>query len=275
MFRGVSVHAITWYNAGRLKENWKPLETIFREMKAAGYDGVEYDRRLPFEQSSLELKRMAADCGLAWVCQKVNPPDDVKDQAGWDAFRQDLDTALALEVSVGTTGASKRPKTPEERAERMKRIAESMEKGAQLCREAGIALAIHNHWRQLLESREEIETMLGLAPSLSLLFDTAHLQLCGGGLLELIGKHAARIAHVHLKDLDTARPTVTDERLGKPQEWPNFKEIGQGKIDFTPIFAALEKSGYRGWLSVELDWASRDPFEAHKACREALRGYGY
>jgi len=275
MFQGVCVHGITWFNAGRLKENWKPIDTIYREMKECGYEGVEHDGRLPTKESPLELKRIAAAHGLQWAAHKANPPDDVNNQAGWDAFRRDLDMTLALQIPLALTGSSKRPKTPEERAERIKRVAESMEKGAVMCREAGIALAIHNHWRQLLENREEIETMLRLAPSLSLLFDTAHLQLCGGGLLELIAGHCARIAHVHIKDLDTARPLVTDERLGKPQEWPNFKELGQGNLNFVPIFNALERGGYKGWLSVELDWAMRDPLDAHKANRAFLRGLGY
>jgi len=275
MFKGVAAHGITWFNAGRVKENWKPVETIFAEMKEAGYDGVEYDNRMPSTRSALELKKMAADCGLQWVGQSVSPPAKEGDAAGWEAFRQKVDLAVTLGVKVATTGMGGRPKAAEQRQERFKRTADVLEKAASICRGAGIALAAHNHWGQMLENRSEIDTLMELAPSLGLLFDTAHLELCGGGVMEVIHEHGGRIAHVHLKDLDTRQPLVADNRLGQPRQWPNFKELGKGGLDFARILGALRDSGYAGWISVELDWADRDPLEAHKANRARLRQLGY
>ncbi|OPZ01724.1 MAG: hypothetical protein BWZ10_03415 [candidate division BRC1 bacterium ADurb.BinA364] len=79
---------------------------------------------------------------------------------------------------------------------------------------------------------------------------------------------------MHLKDLDLATPLVNDERLGGAKDWPNFLELGQGGLDFKACLQALAAKGYSGWISVELDWAKRDPLEAHMANRAFLRQLG-
>jgi len=57
---------------------------------------------------------------------------------------------------------------------------------------------------------------------------------------EIIHRHASRTGHFHAND-------------------PNRRGPGFGDVDFVPIFAALEDSGYDGWVSVEVFDFTPDP----------------
>ncbi len=100
----------------------------------------------------------------------------------------------------------------------------------------------------------------------SLLFDSGHLAYCGADYIEVLKKHAARVKHVHLKDI---RKDVVDkvkkEKLSFLQGVREgaFTVPGDGCIDFSPIFDILDKNGYEGWMIVEAeqDPAKANPFE--------------
>ena len=70
-----------------------------------------------------------------------------------------------------------------------------------------------------------------------------------------------RIVHVHAKDC----------RMGEnhKSEWV---ELGTGDVDWTGQIAALERDGYRGWISLETHWAGPggDKHEASRICGRNL-----
>jgi inosose dehydratase len=98
---------------------------------------------------------------------------------------------------------------------------------------------------------------------LGLLYDTGHLVFAGEDHLAVLDKWIKRIVHVHLKDM---RPAIRKNAVkGK---WSFLQAVkagvftvpGDGCVDFSPVFAALKKAKYSGWMVVE---AEQDPAKAN------------
>jgi len=141
----------------------------------------------------------------------------------------------------------------------------------------GITLTYHHHMGTVVQNPDEVERLMGETDPeyVNLLYDTGHFAYCGADPLEMAGKYADRIRHVHLKDI---RPEVIEKvkkenlsfldgvRLG------TFTVPGDGSIDFEPIFEELEKSNYEGYLLVEAeqDPAKADPLEYAMKARKYI-----
>lgn len=69
-------------------------------------------------------------------------------------------------------------------------------------------------------------------PNYGYLFDTFHSNIEENNVPELIGKTIAQINHVH----------ISENNRGVP---------GAGHIAFQPVFNALKRSGYDGWMTIE------------------------
>jgi inosose dehydratase len=88
------------------------------------------------------------------------------------------------------------------------------------------------------------------------------MAFAGGDPVEVLGRHVARVCHVHCKDV---RPEVI--RLARNRNWSFLQAVlagaftvpGDGAIDFAALLAILDRHGYHGWLVVE---AEQDPVVA-------------
>src|SRR5205807_6226479 len=80
--------------------------------------------------------------------------------------------------------------------------AARLERAAELCRERGLKAALHPHAATYVETPAETDAILDRAPGLGLCIDTGHTVVAGGDPLEQLKRHAGRLAHVHLKDVD-------------------------------------------------------------------------
>lgn len=129
---------------------------------------------------------------------------------------------------------------------------------AAVLRESRLATVLHHHCGGYVETPAEIDTLLSLtsAELLHLCLDTGHYAFGGGDPLEALERHAARIAHVHFKDL-SPEAAARSRREG----WDYFAsvrggvfcELGKGSVPFAAIVKELEGRKYPGWIVVEQD----------------------
>ena len=111
-----------------------------------------------------------------------------------------------------------------------------------------------------VEAPRDVDTLMSLTgEEVGLLLDTGHAMFGGGDPVELARRHAARVCHVHCKDV---RPKVA--AMARNRAWSFLQAVlngaftvpGDGAIDFEGVLATLHRAGYRGWLVVE---AEQDP----------------
>jgi sugar phosphate isomerase/epimerase len=116
---------------------------------------------------------------------------------------------------------------------------------SELGREAqqyGTSLSLHHHYNQPVMYRQDFETFFEAVDdqSVKLTVDTAHLIKSG------------------INDIGGVLRDIADGE---------FKVLGQGTIDFTSVFAALQEIGFAGWVCADEESGS-DLLEAMEICAQ-------
>jgi L-ribulose-5-phosphate 3-epimerase len=141
---------------------------------------------------------------------------------------------------------------------------------ADAAEEAGVVVALEIHGDIMASGRKTLPLLEKIGrDSVKVNYDTANVEFYSGDKavddLEAIAPH---LAHVHLKDT-----------VGGKGVW-NFGAIGSGSVDFGRVLEILERAGYTGPLSVELEfegepWPPLDEVdESMRRSYEHLRGLG-
>ena len=106
---------------------------------------------------------------------------------------------------------------------------------------------------QYLEVAERLD-----APAIGLNFDVGHAFCVGEDLPRAIAKLAPHIRHYHVEDIAASRVH-------------HHLVPGTGAIDFAEVLAAIRRTGYNGWLTVELYPFLDDPDAAARDALKVLR----
>ena len=257
------------------KEN--TFEQCISEMALAGYKGCEVGNKYPSDTS--ELKKALNLRGLQ-ICNRwfssflISKP--------YEEVEKEFKIALAFlkEMGAKVIGLSEQSRSiqgkdapvlgqkPAMDDKEWELLCTGLNKLGKVAKESDMKLTFHHHMGTVVQTAAEVDRMMeNTDPELLfLLYDSGHLAYCSQDYLAVLKKYAARVAHIHLKDI---RPAVIDRVKAKNMSFLEgvragaFTVPGDGCIDFAPIFEVLEKSGYTGWMVVEAeqDPAKANPFE--------------
>jgi len=142
---------------------------------------------------------------------------------------------------------------------------------------------LHNHVGSYVEFEAELEALLDAIPAdeLGACLDTGHAAYAGFDPAAAVAQLGPRLEHVHLKDVDPARHASA---VGAGASfWTAvaggvFCPIGDGKVDFAALGAALAAGGYGGPATLEQDGDRRNTSRALGDLRrsvEALARAGF
>lgn len=134
-------------------------------------------------------------------------------------------------------------------------LADGLTRAAAVAQDLGLLLAVHPHRGTVIERPEEVDRLLDRT-DVGLCLDTGHVAVGGGDPMELARRAAARVIHVHLKDVDAAvAGRVVAGELGYRNAVREglYRPLGDGDLDVIAIVRALEEAGYAGWYVLESD----------------------
>ena len=128
--------------------------------------------------------------------------------------------------------------------------------------EHGLSVVLHPHYGTEIESPEHVQRFLEGCDT-ALCLDTGHSMVGGGDPVALTEAAAARIHHVHLKDVDrdlAERVVSGTLPYEKAVRDGLYMPLGDGDVDVGRVLEVLDGAGYDGWYVLEQDMMlSTDP----------------
>lgn len=252
--------------------NW-PFDKVCRDIASCGYDGVEIapftlkeDPRKLHEHEAREAGRVARDAGLEvvglhWLLVKpggmhITAADDSVRRHTGKFLRHLAHLCAAMGGKVMVLGSPK-----QRNVERGTSYEEAFARGAEVCRDVceaagplGVTLALEplstKETNFLTSAAETVRLIQAVDhPACRLHLDVKAMSSEADPIEKVIADSAKHTAHFHAND-------------------PNLRGPGFGETDFGPIAAALKRTGYNGYVSVEVFDYSPDP---QTIARESIR----
>ena len=119
----------------------------------------------------------------------------------------------------------------------------------------GVKAVLHPHVGTMIETQDHINKVLS-GSTIPFCLDTGHMIIGGTDPVNFAQKHADRVAHSHLKDVDLswAKKVQANELSYYDAVVKGmYRPLGQGDVDIRTIVRSLIKSGYDGWFVLEQD----------------------
>jgi inosose dehydratase len=238
-----------------------PLGTdrVLTEMREIGLQATELGPHgfLPAEPAAmarvLSEHALQAIGGYTPVMLHVREHDPIPEiDRILDAYVASGAKLLVLSAVTGAAGYDTRPELTDEG---WVTLLSNLDRVAQLAADRGVRAVLHPHVGTMIENSAEVQQVLD-GSWISLCLDTGHLLIGGTDPAELARQVPQRVAHLHLKDVDSTlaakvragRLTYT-EAVGVGM----YRPLGTGDIDVPAIVGHLRARGYHGWYTLEQD----------------------
>lgn len=256
--KDVIVGAHPWVYAAKLpKYDITPaLDTIFADVAAAGYDGLELMHtalaadeavdRIKALIHTHELPVLGTSYGDALWDRSQHRR--ILEEAGGIIGRLAKVGGKTLGTSVGDTPKPKTDAQLDAQAEMVRRLME-------MAGEDGITLNLHNHTYEVEDGLHDLKGTLARVPGVKLGPDLNWLVRGGVDPVAFLKEYGDRVVFLHLRD---------QKADGKWSE-----ALGEGDMDYEGIARALEAIPFSGYAVVEL--AHERDFTPTRPIRESLR----
>jgi sugar phosphate isomerase/epimerase len=258
------------------------METTFKYLSAAGYDGIEMgaipqmadhlDLSRWREQVS-EIKGLSQTYGLELLAMEQPRQDlDLMEQA----FQAAIEIGIPI-VNVGPGGKSDEEETLQQSIDSLGQLADRAEHyGVTLCVKAHVGAAIYNTPTSL----RVLDAIT--SPAFGLDMDPSHIYRAGEDPVEALGAVISRIKHVHIRDcksredgMDAATAAQLQTAAGHGPGDPPDQANGRGDIDLLGYVRILHEHNYTGPLNLEVIGTRAKGYTTEQCCIIAAESRGH
>jgi inosose dehydratase len=242
-----------------------PVDVVLGAMRELGLAATELgpDGFLPVEAAEkaavLETAGLRAVGGFVPVVLHDPALDVVREvRAAVDGLVACGAPVVVLAAASGRDGYDTRPTLDEGG---WSTVTANLDRLDRYVADRGLRATLHPHVGTMVESADEVRRVLE-GSGIALCLDTGHLLIGGADPVALAREHGARVAHVHLKDVDAAGANKVrsgEVAYADAVALGLYRPLGQGDVDVASIVTALEEAGYTGWYVLEQDTVLDEP----------------
>jgi sugar phosphate isomerase/epimerase len=240
------------------------METAFKYMAMAGYDGIELSAidgmsehlvLSRWREIAPTIKSLAQTYGLELLA--MEQPSQVTATME-QAFQAAVEIGVPI-VNCGPGGQSDDEASLQMSINVLGDLAQMAEKyGVALCVKAHVGAAIYNT-PTTLKVMEAISS-----PAFGIDMDPSHIHRAGEDTVEALKAVVSRVKHIHIRDCKGRQ-----RNPGKPEEQVN----GRGDIDLLGYIRVLHENGYKGAVDLEIIGAKDYAIERCVAIAAEARGH--
>lgn len=257
----------------------KDLLGVLKQLKALGYDGVEFAGF--YGHTADEVKGMLDEAGLVAFSDHVPYAVIEKDMFG--VISDHLKIGCKY-IAIPYLDEAHRPGQPG-----FAEVLRTIVRFGSLCKAAGIQLLYHNHDFEFVKfsGMYALDFMYAAVDEdlLKTEIDTCWVNYAGENPADFVRKYAGRAPIVHLKDFvgsrDGAQPYAlikadgSDDGKNSDSSAFEFRPVGHGCQNVPSIVEAGLEAGASCFIVEQDQWYNRTPLEAAKMSIDYLKSIGF
>ncbi len=240
------------------------MDTAFRCIKAAGYDGVEISA-IGSMSEHLVIDRWA-ECApvVKELAAKYELPVQAMEQPSQNPETMEAAMQAAVEIGIPIINCGPGGKTDDEST--FQPVVDSLGKLSERAEHYGVTLCVKAHVGAAIWNTSTSLKLLAAvtSPAFGLDMDPSHVHRAGENPVEALGQVIDRIKHVHIRDCRGRQRSP-----GTPEEQAN----GRGEIDLLGYIRVLHENGYDGPVDLEVIGAKK--YELERCCTIAAEARGH
>ena len=240
------------------------LETSFKYLALAGYDGIELSAIDGMSEHLVlsrwreivpTIKHLTSAYGLELLAMEQPSQERSVMES---AFQAAAEIGIPI-VNCGPGGTSGDDGSLQQSIDSLGALADLAGKyGVTLCVKAHVGASIYN-------TPTTLAVMKAIdSPSFGIDMDPSHIHRAGENPVEALKSVVSRVKHIHIRDCKGRQ-----QGPGKPEMQAN----GRGDIDLLGYIRVLHEHGYAGPVDLEIIGAKEYPLEACCVIAAELRGH--